>query len=369
MVGIQYTLRICAERLTLALSLLMGFQAHSQQDKVVLNLRQDNAPLYKQTQFYIQEVEDKRKLFGASIGKIIVFGKETPLSLPRTAERELFSYWTNSIQKGGHAYLPLYITIQDLYLTEKRIGPNRVNGDAKLKVTFRWYRNMQPVELTNFETSVSYGRTEKEYDHGKLVTQMLDQSITHFQKWMVSNQGKSPSLARNLILTFREMTGSNNGDTVFYSPKRPLVWDDFRGKGRVGTRYAAAVFTSFAYEGRSFPKGADLILEIGLKIFMVKSMSWGNSDARNANTIRHEQLHFDVTRIVVERFKERLKKADLTIEDFDSELQYQFLESFREMNQEQESYDGETSHGINAGAQAQWDRKITAEIEKIYSTQ
>ena len=228
---------------------------------------------------------------------------------------------------------------------------------------------MQPIELTSFQTSVTYGRTEKDYDHAKLVTQMLDQSITNFQKWMTSNIGKNAAVARNLILTFKEIQGRNDGDTVFYNPRRPLVWDDFRGKGKPGSRYAAAVFTSFAYEGRSFPKGADMVLEIGLKVFMIKSMSWGNSNARNANTIRHEQLHFDVTRVVVDRFKERLKKADLTIDDFDSEIQYQFLESFREMNTEQENYDGETGHGINAGAQEKWDKKITAEIEKIYSVQ
>ena len=369
MVWIQSTLIIYLNHCLSALLFLTSVEAYSQQEKVVLNLRQDNAPLFRQHQFYVQEVEDKRKTPGSTIGKIIVFGKETPLSLPKTAEKELFNFWSNAAPKRDQAYLPLYIKIKELQLTEKRMGPNRVNGDAKLLVTFRWYRNMQPVELTNFETSVSYGRTEKDYDHAKLITQMLDQSITHFQKWMTSNTGKSPALARNLILTFKEISGRNDGDTVFYSPKRPLVWDDFRGKGRPGTRYAAAVFTSFAYEGRSFPKGADLVLEIGLKIFMVKSMSWGNSDAKNANTIRHEQLHFDVTRVVVERFKERLKKADLTIEDFDSEMQYQFLESFREMNDEQEKYDGETGHGINTGAQAQWDRKITAEIERIYSTQ
>lgn len=369
MVWIQSTLIIYLNHCLLALLLLSGFKVHSQQEKVVLSLRQDNAPLVRQPQFYVQEVEDKRNFPGAAIGKIIVFGKETPLFLPRVAERELLTYWSNAAPKRDQAYLPLYITIKELQVVEKRIAPNRVNGDAKLLVTFRWYRNMQPVELTSFQTSVSYGRAERDYDHAKLVTQMLDQSITHFQKWMTNNIGKSPALARNLILTFKEIGGSNDGDTVFYNPKRPLIWDDFRGKGRVGSRYAAAVFTSFGYEGRSFPKGVDLVVEIGLKIFMVKSMSWGNADARNANTIRHEQLHFDVTRVVVERFKERLKKADLTIEDFDSEMQYQFLESFREMNTEQEKYDGETGHGINAGAQAQWDRKTTAEIERIYSTQ
>ena len=102
---------------------------------------------------------------------------------------------------------------------------------------------------------------------------------------------------------------------------------------------------------------------------MVKSMSWGLPEAKNAGTLRHEQLHFDITRMVVERFKKRLLSGDLTIEDYDSEIQYQFLESFREMNTEQEAYDGATGHGLNAAAQAEWDRKVSKEISSIYSAQ
>jgi hypothetical protein len=72
---------------------------------------------------------------------------------------------------------------------------------------------------------------------------------------------------------------------------------------------------------------------------------------------------------VVEKFKERLRKAELTIDDYDSEIQYQFLESFREMNRDQEQYDEETGHGLNATAQAAWDEKIARQIEAIYAVQ
>jgi hypothetical protein len=366
---IQHTFSIPAFFLA-SLLLFSCSRVFAQQDKVVLNLKQDAAPLVRQSQFYIEEVEDKRKVPGSGLGKIIVFGKETPLFLDKTIEKNLLAYWSNAAPRKNQAYIPLYITVKDLFLNEKRAAPNRVTGEAKLMVSFRWYRNMQPVELTSFQTSVTYQRAERDYDHSKLVTHMLDQSITHFQKWMVSNSGKSASLARNLLLTFKEIRGNNDGDTVFYDPKRPLIWNDFRGKSsRPGTRYAAAVFTSFAYEGKSFPQGADLVVEIGLKTFMVKSMSWANENAKNANTIRHEQLHFDVTRMIVDRFRERLIKAELTIEDFDSEIQYQFLEAFREMNREQERYDGDTGHGLNTTEQARWDKRVSAEIERIYSGQ
>ncbi len=91
--------------------------------------------------------------------------------------------------------------------------------------------------------------------------------------------------------------------------------------------------------------GKNLQVTIAMKVFMVKSMSWGRPDARNAYTLSHEQTHFDITRLIAERFVEKLKKMDLTIEDFDSQIQYEFLESFRDMNTEQEKYDGDSGMG------------------------
>jgi hypothetical protein len=348
---------------------LLHLTGFCQQDKLVLNLGKEQSALFKSYKFFIQEVEDKRVSPGATLGKVIAYGRDVPVMLPGKAEKELYSYWTFSAPKKEQTYLPLYITVKDLSLNEKRIAPNKVTGEVKLHVRFRWYRDMQPVELTNYQTSATYTRPEKDFDYERLVKQLLDQSLTHFQKWMTSNAGKNPALARNLLLVFKEITTAQE-DTVFYSPKRPLIWDDFKvTNGRPGSRYAAAVFTSFGYEGRSYPKDDDLVVEIGLKIFMVKSMSWARPESRNAGTLRHEQIHFDITRLVVEKFKDRLRKAELSIEDYDSEIQYQFLEAFREMNRDQEKYDGETGHGLNASVQAAWDKKVAAEIAAVYSVQ
>jgi len=371
MVWIQYTLPFTVKRMLYCMLFLFCYlPGYSQQDKVILNFPKPSVAPLKSNRFYIQEVEDKRKEPGKRIGKAVSFGKESPLEFAGPIEKNLLTYWSYMAPKNKEAYLPLYITIKELRINEKKIGTNKVSGDISLNISFRWYRDMQPVELTTYQTSANYTRPEHDPYYEKITEQILNQSITYFNKWMTENAGKTPTLARNLILVFKEIRNNSNRDTVFYDPKRPLIWSDFRGmNGRPGSRYAAAVFTSFAYEGRSYPKGDDLVVEIGLKVFMVKDMSWGRPEYRTASTLRHEQLHFDVTRMVVERFKKNLKNAELTIEDYDSEIQYQFLETFREMNREQEAYDGETGHGLNAAAQAAWDRKITSEISSIYPVQ
>lgn len=354
----------------IALLICLSLYCFAQSNPEIMILGRDPSSIIRSNKFFIQDVEDKRKVKGSNIGRIISLGKEKPVSLTSPVEKELASYWSYAVPNVDKNLLPLYITVKEFELTERRLGPNRVTGDIKLAVSFHWYRDMVPVNLTNYQTSATYTRAEKEFDHQKLIRQMLDQSLVHFQKWMGSNAGKTPALARNLKIIFTEKTASDKADTIFYNIKRPLVWDDFKGqKNRAGSRYAAAVFTSFAYEGHSYPKDDGLILEINLQIFMIKSMSWALSDARNAGTLRHEQLHFDITRIVVERFKKNLEAAELTIEDYDSEIQYQFLQSFREMNTEQEAYDRATDHGLNSAAQAVWEKKIAKEIAEIYSRQ
>lgn len=51
--------------------------------------------------------------------------------------------------------------------------------------------------------------------------------------------------------------------------------------------------------------------------------------------------------------------------DYNSIIQNQFLDSWREMTRLQEQYDSETGHGINQLAQANWNRRIDADLVKF----
>ena len=135
--------------------------AFCQQDKIVLPLGKEPAALFKSYKFFIEDVEDKRLIPSASLGKVIALGKEVPVMLPGKADRELFNYWSFAAPKKDQNALPLYVTIKDLSLNEKRVAPNKVTGEVKLQVNFRWYRNMQPVELTSYQTSATYTRPER----------------------------------------------------------------------------------------------------------------------------------------------------------------------------------------------------------------
>lgn len=332
-----------------------------------ISFKKEKITLPNSKSFYILDVADKRKLKANQLGTVVLFGKAVPLQLNQPLERELFDHWSSSLRGRSEDPLPLEVQLDEVWVSERKIAPNKISGEMKVKITFQWTRAAKTIFLTGYSTASAYTRPETAYDHEAALHRLLDGAIRNFDQWLGLNENKNPLLARGVRLVFETINPGEKSDTVFYEPSRKLTWDDFRGESnRPGSRYAAAVFSSLSYEGNSKMAGRYLQATIGLKVFMVKSMSWGRSDARNTYTLAHEQTHFDITRLMAERFKERLKTMDLTIEDYDSQIQYEFLEIFREMNREQESYDAQSNHGLNTTAQEKWRQKVQAEIDRIY---
>lgn len=147
-------------------------------------------------------------------------------------------------------------------------------------------------------------------------------------------------------------------DTLFYHTTRKLRWTDFTATPPLRGKSGAVAYTSFAYEGKSLLKKDTLQINLILQVFFVKSSSWVKPIVRDAEGLAHEQLHFDITWLVALRYQQRIKNMELTVEDYDSIIQYQYIESFREMNKLQDAYDAETNHGQDPIAQQKWKRTV-----------
>ena len=244
---------------------------------------------------------------------------------------------------------------------------NRVDGTFTFAVTFELVRNSdgenKPVRLTEFRTKANYTRPANQ-------TQAVEQSIRQsvvaalrtFDNYMKKEGKGDHRLANQLTVKFNNYVRDRNDDTVFYSVNRPLVWADFQSPPRRGSRYAAEVNPNFAYEGRSRVTNGVVELTLTIKTYVLKSGSWVTPVALNPYSLNHEQRHFDIAKIVAERFKNKLNPDSLSIEDYNSNVQYQFLESFREMGRMQELYDTETNHGLNVAAQQRWNNRIDADL-------
>lgn len=150
-------------------------------------------------------------------------------------------------------------------------------------------------------------------------------------------------------------------DTLFYH-QRHAEPDDFRGSPGTGGRSDAVSFTSFGFDGSTRRFRDTLEVRLVLQVFWVRSASWSRSMPPSRHILVHEQVHFDITRLVAERFRKKVLSMPLTIEDHDSRIQYEYLESFREMNRMQDAFDDEAHHGANGFAEQQWKNRIRAAL-------
>lgn len=158
--------------------------------------------------------------------------------------------------------------------------------------------------------------------------------------------------------TFPGLLTSPGGDTVYYNPARPLQLADFMASPHYHGRSGAVSFTSFAYDGSSRLRHDTLQLRLFLQVFFVKSASWVLPEMAKASTLAHEQLHFDLTYLVAMRFRQKILALHLPADDYDSMIQYEYLESFREMNRIQERYDADTSSGAEGREQQAWAAQV-----------
>lgn len=154
-----------------------------------------------------------------------------------------------------------------------------------------------------------------------------------------------------------------SSDTLFYH-QRAAQARDYRGKPGSGGKNEAVSFTSFAFDGSTRKFRDTLEITLVLQVFWVKSASWVRSMPPSRHTLAHEQIHFDITRLVAERFRKKVLQLPLTLDDHDSRIQYEYLESFREMNRMQETFDDEVHSGRDAFLQQQWGSRIREALRR-----
>ena len=78
--------------------------------------------------------------------------------------------------------------------------------------------------------------------------------------------------------------------------------------------------------------------------------------------LEHEQLHFDIAEVTVRRIRMRfLDFKDACGEAGDTDpIRQMIVDADRALGEEQERFDDETGHGLNARVQDQWKRRIGA---------
>jgi hypothetical protein len=284
-----------------------------------------------------------------------------PTDLQGGAQAAIREYLRKSLPRNARLR-PVLMRLQEYRVTESAGTGKGVQGEVAVAVSFHLKRRVDTLDLVSYRGGIRYTRSANQT---ATVEQALRQSLVgamqYLDNWMNREVDHNEKLARAVRVTFSDYLRNDKADTVFYTPGRPLVWDDFRDTPRPGP-YAASVFPSFAQEGRTTVENGTIHLDLLLKVYVLKNASWVRPSSREDYALNHEQRHFDLVKLVAERFKKKVLADTLTAEDYDGQIGYEYLESYREMNRLQEQYDGETRHGLDREAQERWNRRIDEEL-------
>ena len=333
---------------------------------IVLNDRQF---LFSASEFYISDVVDERddrsvvaRLFPAgpineTTPKYTLNLKDgTPVAVRQFINRNL------AMNKALRAII---IHIRKLQLDETLQAGGRVNGKLNVVFSFILRRGENDIQLIDYKAGSSYIRISgQQMDVAGMLSNAIQSGLIYFNTWINKEADTNIKLAKGVKLIFTDYTEQPEGDTIYYSAKRPIKWSDFQQRPPT-SKFEAEVFPSFGYaEEVELVKGV-INVHLSLKAYLPKSACWVKDGAQTAYNLNHEQRHFDIVKIVAIHFKKLLLKEKLTVENYDGPINVQYFDSFREMNDMQKQYDDETNHGINHYVQEQWNKKIDKELNGI----
>lgn len=261
------------------------------------------------------------------------------------------------------------VEMKELRVMESVLPGNRIQGKITIALSFNLqYNEDVSTHLVDYHSSVSYNRPANVVAVATaepVLRRSIENALRYFDKWMSIQADDNPKLARAVRITFSDFMVKDRpaDDTVYYSPLRPITWNDFREHPKV-SRYAAEVLPGFGYNEETKVENGVIQVHLVLKVYLPKSSSWVNTGGMSSYSLNHEQRHFDIVKLVSEHFKEKLSHIRPSVYNYDGPISVEYFESYREMNHLQEQYDKETEHGLNEAAQAHWNELIDKELRK-----
>lgn len=306
----------------------------------------------------------------SSLGSLFtVDGGRDNIYLSGGTTKSIQNYLIRNLNQDSAGAKIIY-KIKDLSIKEKKITEEKIEGELRLWVGFLRISKTDTAELTSAEAGHSYTRTlgTAHVDNFEpLIRKSINSTIKYLNGWFGLNSLKDERLAKGVKIVFLPDTLQNDEDTIYHYTRK-LTWDDFRGRRPAFSppNYGAAVFANFAYTGKFIVKEGIIWAYIQVKPYMVRGMSWASTESKTESALAHEQIHFDIARVISERFKKRILELEAeTIDDLNSLIQYEYIDFYREMNQMQKAYDAETNHSLNAIRQTEWAEKISKQLQEF----
>ena len=322
-------------------------------------------------EFYIADVVDERE-------NRSVVGWLVPASINTDKQDALYRV---DLQGGGLSAIkqfvnhnlprntllrPVIISLKKIEIVESASFGGTVEGKLQVVMSFKLRQPGDELsDLIDYNGKAVYTRSAGLAQSVEpLLRHVIENGLVYLNTWMDQQAGKNIKLAKIVkvfVADYRDSLGTE-GDSVYYSINRPLNWNDFQSQG-YNSRYDAEVFPVLGYNEHTKIDNGIICLKLEIKVCLPKSACWVRDGSRNDYALNHEQRHFDIVKIIAERFKRNILQENLPVSNFDGPINVAYLEALREMNKLQRQYDHETIHGSNQSAQQAWNEKIDEELK------
>jgi len=316
--------------------------------------------------YYIEKVIDNRsqgQLF-ANLYYVDGSGKMKTYSAD-ISKNTISNFMINGLPRNTEGR-PLNLRIMDCMIRESDEN-TYVSGQVTLKVQFEFEKDWGIQPLTTYNISMKYTRSFHNLESVEAaLRKALVNSLKYIHSWMQKESATNILLAKGLKLSIRNYQ-EQDADTVYYQKARSISFNDFQAKPPQNSRFQAAIFPSFGYDLKRELRGGLIYLDLILKVYMIKSASWAFPMIKSNYSLNHEQRHFDLVKLISERFKSKLLSEKLNPDNYEGIINFEYLEYYREMNRLQERYDQETNHGSNKVMQDEWNRWIDSQLNAKYS--
>ncbi|HZX59356.1 MAG TPA: DUF922 domain-containing protein [Mucilaginibacter sp.] len=319
-------------------------------------------------EFYITDVIDERA--DKSTVASLVYKDEAnayvtrPIDLKDGAALAIKQFMGHNLNQNS-SLRPVIISIKSFKLEETRSPGGRINGHLNVDFSFGLQKDYGVLQLVDYKGGTRYTRSDGQTDMAEpILRQGIEEALSWFNKWINTYSDSDPRLAKSVKVKLSDYTGKPEGDTIYYAANRPLNWGDFQDKPRAAG-FEAEVFAGLGYTEKATVEKGIINLSISLKVDMAKSDCWVRDRSRDDYVLNHEQRHFDIAKIVGEHFKQKIAAMHLPPDNYDGEINVEYLETLRELHRMQTQYDSETHHGANHGAQEEWNEKIDKELKLL----